>query len=859
MLMKHLFTFALLSLLPVAGMHAEDSQDKAVRYIQLKDGQVISIPEEYILDERTENGVTTLTLEGSDEGFSYYEGNVDKITATYTLPEMNISEFKFTHEDNDQVYKDVAATITKEDGTFRISADVPVLGKRLRPSFTLSEGATLWVDGVQQVSGQTSHRFTSPITYTLVQPKHWKYEVTVKTEEGADNDQWTITPVDLTGALSTNAHSNYGEDIDLLLDGNTATYYHSTWGDGSYQKLTWVDGGTWGDGITEWPYIQISLSEPLDYFRFSYTTSNQTNRFTQGLLISALNKTTGKWDEIVTLDETADGLPQTLETMFVSPVYALGADYTDLRLELTKASHKNYFVISELSLSKCTPANAETPEPEVTGRFVPFGSPCEVSVNYLTDRSTSQYNVPAIYLTFGDGTTWDKSQWIGQTLPDGTNTKENWIDDCTFRLDGAGIWPDIETVEGCQIRGRGNSSWSWTPDSKNPYRVKLPKKQKQSPFNLTKDRQWVFIANKQRGSMTTNAIAQKIAAMVDGEATCYMVPIDLYVNGHYRGSYNFTSKIAISENSVDIDDTKGCLLEMDDYFDENIKFRDEVYDLPVNVKDPDFTEEDPDRTITQEGIVTSFGNLVSTIESGENLSTVLDMEAWSKYWLINDLVCNMETHHPKSCYIFNENPAQREPWKFGPAWDFDWAFGYETTHDYFITEPETDIFSALYEYKPGRLLYDAIRNSEEGKRAYYKEWINFRAEGRLEELMEYIDDYTEFVLPSFEHNNTADVNETDYTDYTAQAEQAKSWLKRRADYIFNSLEKFDMSPDIVDPDDYGQPTCISNASEDGVNRMVDVYSINGVRVRHQVPFLKSLEGLAPGMYVVGGKVRIVAQ
>lgn len=669
--MKHFFTLVLLCMLPSMNMLAEESQDTNIRYILMKDGQVIAIPEKTILGETEENGIVNLSLEGSD-GFSYCVYNVASITDSYTLPEMNILDFGFSHEDNDQVYKDVVATITEEGDYILVTADVPVLGKRLRPNFTLTEGTSLWIGNEQQISGQTSHRYTSPIIYTLAQPKHYIYTVA-----------------------------------------------------------------------------------------------------------------------------------------------------------------------------------------EDKGAFKPFGRPCKVSVNYLTDKSTSEYAVPSIYLTFGDGTTWNKDQWIGQTLPDGTNTKEEWIDDCTFRLDGAGIWPDIEIVEGCQIRGRGNSSWSWNPESKNPYRIKFPKKAKQSPFNLTKDRQWVFISNKQKGSMTTNAIAQKIAAMVDCEAICNMIPIDLHINGHYRGSYNFTAKIGVSANSVDIDETVGCLLEMDDYFDEDYKFRDNIYYLPVNVKDPDFTEEDPERIITFDGITSSFDKLVNTIAYGDDVSQVIDMDTWARFWLVNDLVCNQETYHPKSCYLFNENPAQGDKWKFGPVWDFDWAYGYESTHQYFISPADVDIFEGT-PLKPGQMFFDAIRNSEAGKRAYYKEWVNFIAEGRVEELLEYIDDYTKFVLPSFEHNNEAEISERDYTDYTALADKAKQWLTTRANFIYKNLETFDISPDIVDPEDYGQPTTVSDTSEGSINRLVDVYSINDQRVRHQVPFIQSLDGMEPGLYIVDGKVKVVS-
>lgn len=862
--MKHLFTLALMAMLPAMTISAQGTRgvQNSIRYITLNDGQVIAIPEKYILGESQSDGLHTITLEG-DTTFVYGIDNVANISNTYNGTHASLKSFGFTNADNDQVYKDVEAKITEMKDTILVSADVPVIGKRLRPSFTTSEGATMWVDGIQQVSGQSSQRFTAPVVYTLAQPKHWIYQVKEVVKESTGTGEWSLNKLDIAGKASTNAPSNYEttEGLASLWDDNLNTFFHSTWGSGSYLPLTWMNNGYWGDGITEWPYIDIQLTESVDNFCFAYTTSTQNNRFPQGFCISAKNKQTGKWEEIGSLSMEADNLPQKNIERFTSPVYALDNKYDAIRLELTKASYKNYMVLSELAFYSCTQAKQETAETQIIKGFVPFGRPCKVNVKYLTDYATGEYKIPTIHVTFGDGVSWNSSQWIGMyTFDEDGNyvwTKEEWIKDCTFRLDGAGIWPDIDTVEGCEIRGRGNSSWSQNYMSKNPFRIKFPKKQKQSPFNLTKDRQWVFIANKQNGSMTTNSIAQKIAAMVDAEALCHMIPVDVYINGHYRGSYCFTEKIGIADNSVAIDEATGCLLELDDYYDEDFRFKDPTYNLPVNVKDPDFSEEDDERLITFTDVQNSFNSLTSTLNARGDIAKHIDMESWAKFWLVNDLVRNVETHHPKSCYLFNPDPAGGEKWVFGPVWDFDWAFGYEETHTYFIAGADEDLYSKFVYTTPkaGNKFYSALRNSNAGKRAYYKEWVNFMAEGRLQEVLEYIDDYTQFALPSIKHNNDANISEKNSTDYEAQTTQSKKWIETRANYIFNNLEKFDISPDIVTPEDYGQPTDVEDAK--AFNRPVDVYTIGGILVRRQVPYLQSTNGLTPGLYIIDGKATLV--
>ena len=70
--MRHLFTLILMAILPIANAYADETRGitNSIRYIILNDGQVIAIPEKYILDEEVSNGICTLTLEG-DTTFTY--------------------------------------------------------------------------------------------------------------------------------------------------------------------------------------------------------------------------------------------------------------------------------------------------------------------------------------------------------------------------------------------------------------------------------------------------------------------------------------------------------------------------------------------------------------------------------------------------------------------------------------------------------------------------------------------------------------------------------------------------------------------------------------------------------------------
>ena len=82
--MKQIFTLVLMGMLSCLGLYAEETRGikNSIRYITMNDGQVIAIPEKYILGESQDNGICTLTLEG-DTTFTYSIGNVANISDKY--------------------------------------------------------------------------------------------------------------------------------------------------------------------------------------------------------------------------------------------------------------------------------------------------------------------------------------------------------------------------------------------------------------------------------------------------------------------------------------------------------------------------------------------------------------------------------------------------------------------------------------------------------------------------------------------------------------------------------------------------------------------------------------------------------
>ena len=408
--------------------------------------------------------------------------------------------------------------------------------------------------------------------------------------------------------------------------------------------------------------------------------------------------------------------------------------------------------------------------------FEPYGTNYTVSISWPTDNATS---IPSIHIQTETG-----------KVPQNKTTYINAV----FSINGAGVFPDMEETP-VQMKGRGNSSWtapSATNDPKNPYRLKFSSKVK--PFGLAKGKSWVLLTNKIAGSMMTNAIGMKVAQLAGTAAYNHIIPVELYINGEYRGNYNFTEKVGFAGNSVDLDDESlATLLELDTYTDETI-YRTQFFNVPVKIKEPDFADETTVTTLTPEAIITDFNNMVTAAYNGNDISDFVQVDTFASYYLTNEYIMNMELLHPKSTYLYKERVNdQNSLWKFGPVWDLDWGFGHELNQNSYFTVGATSDFVNAKELECNNL-WRALRSAgEKQDRAYYKAWVRFLRQKSVDELLDFCQEYYDYVKTSFANNKQRWGDNTNYAD---QVTKQKKWLKDRAETVFNSLTSYDLSEEL---------------------------------------------------------------
>ena len=147
MTMKNFLRISFLSVfcaVAVSGT-AQETQTGDSLFVYSKNGTADVFPAALLKGHASSQGRLCVTL-NNDSVVYYNESELDSVrTAGPSLADLPVfTSFKFNNKYNAQVFTDVIASI---DGDC-ITASVGAIGKRLTPSFQLSEqGAKVYVDG----------------------------------------------------------------------------------------------------------------------------------------------------------------------------------------------------------------------------------------------------------------------------------------------------------------------------------------------------------------------------------------------------------------------------------------------------------------------------------------------------------------------------------------------------------------------------------------------------------------------------------------------------------------------------------------------------------------------------------------
>lgn len=386
--------------------------------------------------------------------------------------------------------------------------------------------------------------------------------------------------------------------------------------------------------------------------------------------------------------------------------------------------------------------------------------------------------VPRIQIDTSGASVDDKSTWVRGTVT----------------IDGQGAFGDY--VGSMDIRGRGNTSWRLGLQyGKKPFRLRL--EQAAPLLGLAPERNWILLANYIDGTLMANAIAFAAGQLLEIPFTHHMIPVDVYFNGEYLGNYMFTEHKEVAPNRIDIGDT-GVLLELDTNFDEDFKFTSGNFELPVMIQHPDLGDLlEVDATAKLDSIRYSFEELELLISAPEffekRLEEILDPHSFAKFMIVVLLSTNRELNHPKSLYMHTIGDG---PFQMGPIWDFDWAYGFNTTNKvHFVRSAArrpTPLATSTIDGSPnkGGLFLLSVLEHEVFRRALLEEWEHFEVD-LLPTLLEYVRLYAYTISDSYSRDFER-WHETEWQiarspDFDGEVVRIEEWLGLRSAYLSTCL------------------------------------------------------------------------
>ena len=309
------------------------------------------------------------------------------------------------------------------------------------------------------------------------------------------------------------------------------------------------------------------------------------------------------------------------------------------------------------------------------------------------------------------------------------------------------------------VRGRGNASWNFP---KKPYRLKFDEKQ-QLLDAPAKAKKWTLINNYGDKTLMRNILAFELSRRFGLAYTPYCHPVDVVLNGEYRGCYQLCDQIEVNKNRVNITEMEpedvdlpelsgGYLIEVDAYASTEASHFYSTLGTPVTIKSPD----DEDIVNAQTRYITDYFNRMENAVFASNFADpetgyrrYLDLDSFLKHFMVGEMSGNTDTYW--SVYMTKD----RESDKFftGPVWDFDIAFDndqrtypIEAHTDYIFASKNSSVASEAM-----RQMVNRIVKEDEGARQRLLElWSEARNTKGIDEtsLLEYVDKTVELLNES---------------------------------------------------------------------------------------------------------------
>jgi len=411
------------------------------------------------------------------------------------------------------------------------------------------------------------------------------------------------------------------------------------------------------------------------------------------------------------------------------------------------------------------------------------------------------------------------------------DSRDDYVSGFISVINNGTIYSDI-----VEIRGRGHGSWTFP---KKPYRIKLRNKTSLLGLPAT-ERNWTLINNYGDKTLIRNLLAFDLSKRFEMDYTPAGMPVDLIINGEYKGNYQLCDQIEVAPGRVEIQPITskdvtlpnlagGYLLELDAYapLEEDGWFYSAIRHTPIRIRDPKAED-----IVAQQYfyIQDHYRKMEESLFSANYKDPVygyrkyLDMESFIRHFLVGEISGNTDTYW--SVYMYKDRNSDQ--FKYGPCWDFDLAYDND-----FRTFPINANSRWVWQYgSSAQGVVDCVNqlfSDEKFVSQLTDMYIGYRASGVItkESLLQVVDNYASILQQSQRLNfmrwdildKAVHQNPQILGSYENEVNNVKRYISERVDWIDNKLgytpggKIFTISnlPDVV-VSSYTNTICFSKVS-----------------------------------------------
>ena len=229
------------------------------------------------------------------------------------------------------------------------------------------------------------------------------------------------------------------------------------------------------------------------------------------------------------------------------------------------------------------------------------------------------------------------------------------------------------------------------------------------------NKHWTLLAYFNDKSLSLDRLVGWLGDQMGMPFTPRGVPVDLYLNDQYYGSYLLAEEVRVDKNRVDIEEVDASAGNPDStaitggyLFGTNRMPTTPENEYFVTSRNTTFTYEAPeyepplsDAQTAQQHYLVSFLDRVEDAvygdgfvnADGEHIWDLMDQQSTADMWLIQEFLCNPDAYATPSTYLYKlrdtvASDGSVVPGKlfWGPLWDFDLVWGQDIVEGFNYTD-----------------------------------------------------------------------------------------------------------------------------------------------------------------------------